>query len=76
MSSLAAAQELPDADVPWFTRSEEACIAAYPLPGKAKRKFGSGATYYPRRPVESPGRWFANNAVKLRGLMLAEGMPV
>jgi hypothetical protein len=73
-SALAAFDGWPEVDVLWFTRDEERRIMAFPLPGEDRRKYTSAATYYPRRPVESPARWFADHAARLRGLELAEGM--
>ena len=74
MSVLANAQNRPDAGVAWFSRPEEERIHSFPLPGEKKGKFGSTAIYYPRRPIENPGRWFAAHAAKLRSLLRAEGM--
>jgi hypothetical protein len=75
MCALAELQNWPEQDVGWFSQAEESRISAYKLPGESKRKFGGGATYYPRYPVESPAEWFKNHYAKLRGLELAAGMP-
>jgi hypothetical protein len=77
MCALAEALKLPDANVRWFSKDEERRILAFPIPGEKKggRDFGDTAIYYPRRPVESPTRWFADHAARLRSLERAEGMP-
>lgn len=75
-SPLATLGDDPDADVYWFTRAEERRIREFKIPGelRTRRRFNGSAQYYPRRPVESPSRWFKNHYVKLRQLELAEGL--
>lgn len=74
MVSLAAFQSWPDAGVKSFSQEEETRIMRYPIPGENKRPYGSSAIYYPRKPIESPSRWFANHTAKLLSLLRAEGM--
>lgn len=72
--NLADAQNLADADVRWFSKIEEGRIMGFPLPGDHKVKYGGGAVFYPRRPIESPAAWFKAHYAKLRSLLRAEGM--
>jgi hypothetical protein len=75
MHPLATIQLDPAVDVPFFSRGEEQRIHRFRIPGeRGSRDFGDTAIYYPRRPVESPARWFADHAARLRGLELAEGI--
>ena len=74
MCVLAELQNWPGAGVPFFSHAEEMKIMNYPFPKEVRRKFTSGATYYPRRPVEVPATWFANHALKLRSLEQAAGV--
>ena len=73
MSALALAQDWPDAGVAFFSKKEEVRIMTHPIPGENKRSWGSSASYYPRRPIENPGQWFANHSAKLSSMLRAEG---
>ena len=72
--NLADMQNLPEAGVAGLSHEEERRIMAFPIPGELPRKYGGGATYYPRRPIENPGRWFADHRERLRNLEMAEGI--
>jgi len=77
--SLAWLLDLPEQDVPFFTREEERRIMEFEIPGEPRwrdsnQQWGARATYYPRRPRENPARWFREHAMKLAALERAEGL--
>lgn len=77
--SLAWLLELPDQDVPFFTREEERRIMEFKIPGEQRgcesdQRWGTRATYYPRRPRENPARWFREHTMKLAALERDAGL--
>lgn len=74
MSNLADCQLWPEAGVGWFSKAEETRIAELSRTGGMKRRFGPGALYYPRRPLEDPKKWWSDYWAKLRSLERAEGI--
>jgi hypothetical protein len=66
--SLSDWQDDPHADVRFFNAEEQRRIAKFKIPGDTQQSWGSAASYYPRKPIESPRKWFQEHAEKLRAL--------
>lgn len=71
MSACAGFQDWHDAGVPSFSKEERDRIWRFKVRGYDRR---NSPIYYPRRPIEDPGKWYADHAAKLRGLERAEGL--